>query len=365
MNIKTLFIVTAAGITLAACHSNTYEIKGTAENMQDGDTLFLTTDMVTGIPSDTLVVKNGKFSLSGSADSTCFCMLYSAKAHQINATFFRENGNIDIRLSAEPSASRVGGTPCNNEWQRLNDSLMVVGKAINLIAERIYAHPVTPAEREKGMKEIEELNKQFSNKVEVAAERNIDNEFGYFLILNFSKDLFSATTTKHLISQMPKELRQRTAIQQMEQELTKQSNTAEGSVMPDFTLPDAEGNPVSALAEIKKHKLTVIDFWASWCGPCRREMPSVISLYESYKDKGLGILGVSLDNNKDAWTNAIKQWGTSWPQVSDLKGWESSAATLFNVKSIPCTVIVDQEGKILRRDLRDEQLRNFVADYLK
>ena len=164
---------------------------------------------------------------------------------------------------------------------------------------------------------------------------------------------------------MPKELRQRTAIQQMEQELAKQATTAEGSDMPDFTLPDAEGNPVSALAEIKKHKLTVIDFWASWCGPCRREMPSVISLYESYKDKGLGILGVSLDNNKDAWTNAIKQWGTSWTQVSDLKGWESSAATLFNVKSIPCTVIVDQEGKILRRDLRDEQLRNFVADYLK
>lgn len=133
MNIKTLFIVTAAGITLAACHSNTYHIKGSAENMQDGDTLFLTTDMVTGIPCDTLVVKNGKFSLSGSADSTCFCMLYSAKAHQINATFFRENGNIDIRLSAEPSASRVGGTPCNNEWQRLNDSLMVVGKASILL----------------------------------------------------------------------------------------------------------------------------------------------------------------------------------------------------------------------------------------
>ena len=135
----------------------------------------------------------------------------------------------------------------------------------------------------------------------------------------------------------------------------------EAPVMPDFVLNDTEGNPFSALEYVKKNKLTIVDFWASWCGPCREEMPNVVALYENYKNKGLGILGVSLDNSREAWIAAIKSMEITWPQVSDLKGWHNAAAVQFGIQSIPYTMILDNEGHLLETNLRGDVLASFVS----
>lgn len=365
MNIKQLSALAVASLTLAACQSNVFHIQGSAENMADGDTLFLTSDMIDGVPTDTLIVKNGKFQYSGPADSTHLCMVYSAKAHQINAPFFVEPGTVTIRLSATPGGSRVGGTAVNMEWQRLNDSVMTVGKEIHRIAERIYGHPSTPEEQQRGMNAIEQLDKRFSNIVIAAAERNINNEFGYFVLTYYPEDVIPSGAALRLIRQMPPEFRQRAAIKQLEQQAMKQASTAVGAIMPDFTMPSIGGTPTSALSEVKKNRITIIDFWASWCGPCRAEMPSMVNLYQQYKGRGLGILGISLDNKHEAWQDATRQLCITWPQMSDLKGWDSEAAALFNVQSIPFTIVVDQQGKILARELRGNQLSDFIANHLK
>ena len=151
----------------------------------------------------------------------------------------------------------------------------------------------------------------------------------------------------------------------MEAQLKKSAATAEGSKMPAFSQAAPDGTMVNILDEIGKHKVTVIDFWASWCGPCRQEMPTMVKMYADYKDKGLGIVGVSLDKNKDAWTSAIKQLGLTWTQVSDLQYWNNDAARLFNISSIPHTVVVGADGTILRRGLRGEELVQFVAEQLQ
>ena len=135
--------------------------------------------------------------------------------------------------------------------------------------------------------------------------------------------------------------------------------------MPDFTMDGIDGKPMSALAEISKNKVTVIDFWASWCGPCRAEMPNMVKMYDEYKDKGLGILGVSLDSKRSDWEGASKSLGVKWPQMSDLKGWDNAAARMFNIQSIPQTIVVDSNGKILKKGLRGEELEAFVAELLK
>jgi len=122
---------------------------------------------------------------------------------------------------------------------------------------------------------------------------------------------------------------------------------------------------ISLMAEVKKNKITVIDFWASWCGPCRQEMPFMIQMYDKYQSQGLGIVGISLDENIDAWVKGTEALGFTWPQMSDLKGWENEIAQHFQVTSIPHTIVVDQSGKILRRGLRGEQLELFVAEQLK
>lgn len=358
-------LFSAAVLALTACHSNTYKISGAVEGLNDGDTLFITNDLQAGIPTDTLIVKDGKFELSGETDSTYLCMVYSEKRNELNAPFFIEPGNISIKLVETPGASRVGGTKCNEQWQELNDSVMTIGKEINRIAEHIYGNTVDEMEQQKGMEQIEKLNQRFSAIVVKTTEKNIKNEFGYFLLTYYPEELIDNQTRMKLIDKLPDEKQKRPAIQEMLVNLKQAAESAEGMTIKDFTQSGLDGTPVSLLDEVSKNKITVIDFWASWCGPCRQEMPFMVELYDKYKDKGLGIIGISLDEDSDAWKAATQQLNIPWVQMSDLKGWENAIAKHFCVTSIPHTIVVDQQGKILKRGLRSEKLEEFVVGQLK
>ena len=352
-------------LLMASCHSNSYKISGDVAGLADGDTLFLTNDLETGVPSDTLVIQDGKFSLSGETDSTALCMIYSASRNEINAPFFLEPGHITIHLTEQPGASRVSGTHCNDQWQELNDSVMSIGKEINQIAEHIYGGNIPEAEQQKGMEQIDKLNQRFAGVVVKCAEKNIDNEFGYFLLTYYPEELIDNATRQRLIKQLPDNMQQRPAIQQMQQMISQAAKTAEGSTISDFTQQGLDGAEVSLMELVKQNKLTVIAFWASWCGPCRQEMPFMIQLYDRYHPKGMGIVGISLDQEQNAWQQATDAMGVKWPQMSDLKGWENAIAQHFQVNSIPHTIVVDQSGKILRRGLRGEALEAFIAEQLQ
>ena len=132
-----------------------------------------------------------------------------------------------------------------------------------------------------------------------------------------------------------------------------------GGVAPDFAQLTPEGDSLS-LSDLRG-KVVLVDFWASWCGPCRRENPHVKKIYEKYKDKGFDVLGVSLDKTQKAWERAIEQDGLPWKHVSDLKGWKNEVAQLYSVKSIPHTILLDQEGKIVASKLRGPQLEQELA----
>ncbi|MCD8202083.1 MAG: TlpA family protein disulfide reductase [Prevotella sp.] len=132
-----------------------------------------------------------------------------------------------------------------------------------------------------------------------------------------------------------------------------------------FTQNDMDDILVDATEEFAKHKITIIDFWASWCPPCRREMPNLVNIYNNYKDKGLGIIGVSLDEDKEQWTNAVKGMNMTWTQVSDLQGWDNQVAVKYGIRSIPYTMLVDSKGKLLATELRGEELEAFVAKYFQ
>lgn len=135
---------------------------------------------------------------------------------------------------------------------------------------------------------------------------------------------------------------------------------APGKMAPDFTQNDVNGKPVS-LSSLKG-KVVLIDFWASWCGPCRRENPNVVALYDKYQEKGFTVLSVSLDKDKNAWMAAIQKDNLKWPNhVSDLKQWSNDAARLYQVTGIPFTVLVDQEGKIINTNLRGPDLERTLV----
>ena len=111
--------------------------------------------------------------------------------------------------------------------------------------------------------------------------------------------------------------------------------------------------------------VVLVDFWASWCGPCRREMPNLVEAYKKYRNKGFEIVGVSLDRDAEAWKNGIEKLDITWPQMSDLKYWDCEGAKLYAVSSIPHTVLIDGEGVILARGLHGEELQEQIAEALK
>ncbi|MFT5800938.1 MAG: peroxiredoxin, partial [Nonlabens sp.] len=133
-----------------------------------------------------------------------------------------------------------------------------------------------------------------------------------------------------------------------------------GAVAPDFSQKTPEGKLMS-LSDLRG-KVVLVDFWASWCGPCRRENPNVIKVYEKYKDKGFDVLGVSLDRSKAPWMKAIKKDKLPWNQISDLKGWQNEVAQLYSVRTIPQTILLDRKGRILAKNLRGADLEAKLAE---
>lgn len=148
---------------------------------------------------------------------------------------------------------------------------------------------------------------------------------------------------------------------------TSQTNAAQvglniGDVAPNFTLNTPEGKPISLYA--LRGKILLIDFWAAWCRPCRVENPKVVAAYEKFKEKGFDVLGVSLDQNKEDWLNAIQKDKLTWTQVSDLKFWDSPIAALYQVNAIPMNFLLDKDGKIIAKNLRGEALEEKLKQVL-
>lgn len=150
--------------------------------------------------------------------------------------------------------------------------------------------------------------------------------------------------------------------------INKNSNEPIKGIQGQIKAPEIElVSPKGKLIKLSdfKGKLVLIDFWASWCGPCRKEMPNVIKIYSKFKNKGFEIYGVSLDQDKEKWMEAITKDGINWPQVSDLKYWDNVAARIYNVQGIPYTVLIDKDGKIIAKNLRGQELEKKIAEVLK
>jgi peroxiredoxin len=151
-------------------------------------------------------------------------------------------------------------------------------------------------------------------------------------------------------------------VQELNEWAMNRISISPGSMAPDVTLPQQDGSPLS-LSSLRG-KLVLVDFWASWCGPCRKENPRVVALYNHYKDRGFDILGVSLDESKDQWLDAVRKDGLPWHQVCDLLGAQGAAAQAYDVQAIPMTVLVDKNGKILALNLRGAALAQKVKELM-
>jgi len=229
-------------------------------------------------------------------------------------------------------------------------------------------------ERTTLIQQTDALTKEFSSFVNAFIDKNIESP----AILSAAKDLFDpayqmvylkkieATLSKTMKdSPFHTSLKGNIAkMQQQQVQQPKQNGIAQiGQLAPELNFDSPSGKNIT-LSSLKG-QVVLIDFWASWCKPCRMENPNVVRLYNEYKDKGFTIYSVSLDKDKTRWENAIKQDGLIWPNhVSDLKGWQSKASALYGVTGIPYTVLIDKDGKVIATSLRGIQLEQKLKEIL-
>lgn len=160
-------------------------------------------------------------------------------------------------------------------------------------------------------------------------------------------------------------LRNTPYVETLEELIPTLEEVAVGNKAPNFTATDTEGNSVELADHIGKSKYVFLDFWASWCGPCRRENPNIVRAYEEYKDKGFDIFAVSLDHSKVGWLAAIEKDKLTWTNVTDLKHWDSEPAKLYGVRAIPSNFLIDENGVIVAKNLKGEDLHSTLNDLLK
>ena len=360
-----VYLFAAGTMALAACSSDpAYKISGTVEGIADGETIYL--QEAKGrelIKLDSAVVANGAFTFNGRQDAAVnrYITYTPAEGKRIMADFFLENGNITVALGEE---SKIAGTPNNDIYQAYKTESAALNKEIKAMYEKGKAEDMTDEQKAEMEKTLEGLYNKQNDLIYNTIDANITNPVGIHLWPGNSYSM-ELEQLQALAAKVPAEYKSNERIAKLLQRIEVLAKTAVGQKFTDFTLPSPEGNPVKLSDIIAKNKYTLIDFWASWCGPCRREMPNVVAAYKEYNKKGFGIVGVSLDSDAEAWKKAIKEMGMTWDHMSDVKGWQCEGAALYGVNSIPATVLVAQDGTIIERNLRGEAIKEKLAELLK
>ncbi|WP_434503335.1 redoxin family protein [Prevotella sp.] len=368
---KKLFLIIVAAFTL--CHafaqSASYKISGKADFAKDGDKVYIA-DMqyFDLIPTDSTVIKDKTFFFSGKQDAAALkfiVLIQDTKPVSINDIIL-ENKDMQVEIfndSTKKLADVKGSTStelwrefCNIEnsispktagpWKTMNDST------------------VSEAARKAAKTELDSIDKvQEALRTKFICE-HIPSAISDMLLGYYSEAL-GTENQKKILDLMKSNNSEYPYYKKIVAQHEADSKTSTGKQFTDIALPGLDGKVIKVSDLVKKNKLTIIDFWASWCGPCRAEMPNVIKVYNKYHSKGLEIVGVSLDTDKKAWSNAVKKLGIPWKQMSDLKGWSSKGAVSYNVQAIPATVLINQKGEIIAKDLRGDELMTKLAEILK
>ena len=341
-----------------------FHLEGTVEGLPDGEKLLVTDGE--GFPVDTLTVTQGKFSYSAKTDTVSFYTIFVLNNPSNNVNFFTEAGTVQMKLSAKMGESTVGGTTANDALQQLMTETGPYYEKINEIEALVSNDTTLSPEGDWVVSErYLQLYNEIARKMKAAAVQNIDNELGYMLVVSFIDEQEDAELLDELIAKMPEKFRRRRPVVKLQSILSSRINTDEGQVMPDFTLLTPDSTQMTVMSEVRQHKYTIIDFWASWHNPSRAEMTDMRQLYADFKEKGLGIVGISLDDKTDNWKQAINDLKMEWTQLSDPKAWDAAAARAFRIHTIPYTVVVDSIGTIMKKELHGDDLRLFISDLLQ
>lgn len=366
-NLTKILLSAAVAAAATSCGLKSgYSITGSAQGAADGDSVFLI-DATSHLNIDTAIISGGVFSFTGKADTARYAFLQVEKAADGGALacpLYLEDGDITVRIAEQIEESSATGTKCNDATARLKAEFAKVTAAVDSLEQLAQNPSLTPEQSAAYANQAETLyDSSYLALYKQAAASNISTVAGVHFLEKVSY-LAQLHDLDSLLCLVPPAYHHDAAYVKLADKVARMKTVDIGMPFLDFALPSINGDTLRLSSFMDGHKVVLIDFWASWCGPCCREMPNMVRAYDRFKDKGLEIVGVSQDADAEAWRNSVSDMGMTWPQLSALRRWDNEAIKLYAINSIPNTVII-KDGIIVAHNLTGEKLIDKLAQLLE
>jgi peroxiredoxin len=354
---KTLFSIFLAAAFLS-CGSKSYTLEGTVQSAAlNGITINIRTfDGENWTNANEVVVENQRFILKGVVKEPLMAMLSfndAGKQLRGNKAFILENATIKFNIDEDMTIT-MSGSRDNDLLQSFDDDLAVI--IPQEFIDSIQNNLITELELQW---RIQEYSDKRTALITDFSTKNVNTLPGTFVFMNNSHAL-PVENRIAILDLMNENTKKNPRVQSIARQVEAEQRIATGNQYIDFTLPTPTGEMLSLSDFVENHDYVLIQFWASWCGPCIRSLPELKEFYAAHDRTKLEIFAVSLDNDKAAWENAINRHQIPWVQVSDLKGWGSEAGQLYAVSSIPCKILIDRNGTVVGRNLSISEMEELM-----
>ena len=358
--------------TILSCEQDSGKtISGTVENVPDGQRIFisqLNADNNQTTTIDTVQVEDGNFEAELPEQERPVFSFLTLEGVQGNLPFVADNSPVEFTIYKDSlRASEVRGGRDNEllytYFGEVRDMNTAMASDRSAMMQAFQTQDSATFNRlQQRQQQLVQENLQSKKQM---VQENPNSIVSVIILQDIANaDLSPASELRELYDNLSPEVKDTHLAQTLDETINRMSLVAVGGKAPDFSAPTPEGEELAMSDALGK--LTLIDFWASWCKPCREENPNIVRVYEKYKDQGFNVLGVSLDRpgQKDKWEQAIKEDNLNWDHVSNLMFWQDPIAEQYGIRAIPAAFLLDEKGVIIAKDLRGQALEDKVAEVL-